>query len=74
MAGRGLGAEEVEAMVAAPKSKLVDLHNGTVSRDIFVSGSVYRQELDNIFPRSWLFVGHESQVPKPGDYFVSLHG
>ena len=61
-------------MVAAPKSKLVDLHNGTVSRDIFVSGSVYRQELDHIFPRSWLFVGHESQVPKPGDYFVSCMG
>ena len=61
-------------MAVAPKSKLVDVENGTISRDIFVSGSIYQQELENIFSRSWLFVGHESQVPKPGDYFVSCMG
>jgi len=47
---------------------LVDVERGIISREIFVSDEVYRQELERIFARSWLFVGHESQIPKPGDY------
>lgn len=31
---------------------------------------VYRRELDNLFFRSWLWAGHVSQVPNPGDYFL----
>lgn len=30
----------------------------------------YRRELANIFFRSWLYAGHVSQVPNPGDYFL----
>ncbi len=55
-------------------SKLVDLENGVISREIFVDQSVYEDEQEKIFARSCLFVGHESQVPKPGDYFVSCMG
>ncbi len=29
---------------------------------------MYQRELDSIFKRSWLFVGHESMIPKPGDF------
>ena len=47
------------------------MKNGLISREIFVSEDLYQQELEQIFARTWLFVGHESQVPKPGDYFVS---
>ena len=59
---------------AKPRHKLVDLEQGTVSREIFVSNAIYEEELEKIFARSWLFVGHETQVPKPGDYFVSGMG
>ena len=55
-------------------SKLVDLENGVISREIFVDQGVYEDEQEKIFARSWLFVGHESQVSKPGDYFVSCMG
>src|SRR5262249_991731 len=53
---------------------MIDVDRGIVSREIFVSEEIYRQELDRVFARSWLFLGHESQIPRPGDYFVSSRG
>ena len=53
---------------------LVDVDRGVVSREIFVSEEIYRQELEQVFARAWLFVGHESQIPRPGDFFVSSMG
>ncbi len=42
---------------------LVDHENGLVSREIFVSDEIYQQELEQIFARTWLFIGHTSQIP-----------
>jgi phenylpropionate dioxygenase-like ring-hydroxylating dioxygenase large terminal subunit len=53
---------------------LVDLERGTISREIFVSDEVYKKELETVFMRAWLFVGHESQIPNPGDFFSSRMG
>ena len=53
---------------------MIDLVGGTVDREIFTSPEVHRQELEKLFARTWLFVGHESQVPNPGDFFVSRMG
>ena len=47
---------------------------GQISREIFVNDEIYREELERVFARSWLFVGHESQIPNPGDFFVSSMG
>jgi phenylpropionate dioxygenase-like ring-hydroxylating dioxygenase large terminal subunit len=52
----------------------VDPVNGTMSREIFVSESAHRDELEHLFSRAWLFVGHESLIPKPGDFFQSRMG
>jgi Rieske 2Fe-2S family protein len=30
----------------------------------------YQRELETIFFKSWLYAGHVSQVPNPGDYFL----
>lgn len=53
---------------------LVDLEHGHISREIFVNRDLYEQEQERVFARSWLFVGLESQVPNPGDYFSSYMG
>ena len=53
---------------------LVDLKRGVVSRELFVNEEIYAQEQEHIFARCWLFVDHESQIPRPGDYFVSCMG
>ena len=54
--------------------RMIDPQRGTVSREIFVSPETYREELEKLFARAWLFVGHESLIPKPGDFFVSRMG
>lgn len=55
-------------------SKLVDLDTGVISREIFVDEGLYREELKKLFTRAWLFIGHESQIPNPGDFFTSRMG
>jgi ethylbenzene dioxygenase subunit alpha len=53
---------------------LVDLEQGWVSRRIFWDRDIYALELDRIFGRCWLFVGHESQLPKAGDFLTTSMG
>src|SRR6476661_410805 len=53
---------------------LVDLGAGQISREIFVNEDIYAEEQERVFARAWLHVGHESQIPNPGDYFVSGMG
>ncbi|MEA2642051.1 MAG: hypothetical protein QOF51_3445 [Chloroflexota bacterium] len=52
----------------------VDKEHGLVSPDIFLNQEIYDQELEQIFARTWLFVGHESQIPNPGDYVLGRMG
>ena len=53
---------------------LVDADQGIVSREIFVSQEIFDKELEQLFARCWHFIGHESQVPEPGDFFNSRIG
>src|SRR6266567_1063675 len=53
---------------------LVDIERGMISREVYTSEDIYRQELEQIFMRAWLFVGHESMVPNPGDFAASRMG
>lgn len=53
---------------------LVRPQEGRIGRRIFVDDEIFRAEIRQIFARAWLFVGHESLVPKPDDYFVSRMG
>ena len=38
--------------------RLVDSERGTISREIFWDQNIYDQEMEQVFARSWLFVGH----------------
>jgi p-cumate 2,3-dioxygenase alpha subunit len=41
-----------------------------VARRNFVDHEIYEAEKEKIFDRSWLYLGHSSELPKPGDYIT----
>lgn len=46
----------------------VDPQSGLIAPFIFADPAVHALELEQIFLRVWLFVGHESEIPRPGDW------
>src|SRR4051812_46548266 len=42
----------------------------TLPQGYFVSPELFEEELEKIFARHWVLVGHQSEVAKAGDYFV----
>jgi hypothetical protein len=45
-----------------------------VHRSIYVDPNIFELEMQRIFGKSWIYVGHESLVPKPGDYMATRMG
>lgn len=54
--------------------RFVREHEGCVDPRLFSDEEVYREEMERIFRRTWLYVGHESQIPQPGDYLLNYMG
>lgn len=39
-----------------------------VHASVYTDPAIFECELDRVFGRSWIFIGHESEVPQPGDF------
>lgn len=46
----------------------IERHRFRVHRSSMVSQQIFEEERKRIFNHSWLYVGHESEVSKPGDF------
>lgn len=51
---------------------LVEPHR--VHRDVYIDPRIFDLEMERIWGRAWIYVGHESQVPNPGDYYATTIG
>ncbi|MCB8840306.1 aromatic ring-hydroxylating dioxygenase subunit alpha [Aurantimonas sp. VKM B-3413] len=45
-----------------------------VHRDVYTSPEIFRLEMEHLFANTWVYVGHASQIPNPGDYLSSEIG
>ena len=55
-------------------TELADAERGSQNAAVYSSEAVYQRELERVFGRSWLCVGHESQIAAPGDYITAYMG
>ncbi|WP_406416325.1 Rieske 2Fe-2S domain-containing protein [Streptomyces sp. NBC_00873] len=49
---------------------LDDVRRGMTPAYIYNDREIFELEKERLFSRAWMFVGHESEVPEPGDYVV----
>ena len=45
-----------------------------VHRDVYIDEEVFRLEMERVFTRAWVYVGHDSQIPNPGDFYATTVG
>jgi len=45
-----------------------------VHRDVYVDQELFELEMEQVFGNTWVYVGHESQVPRVGDYYATTIG
>ena len=48
--------------------------DGRVHRDVYEDPAIFALEMERIFARTWVFVGHESQVPEAGSFICTRIG
>lgn len=66
----GFDAHATEQKVRA----IYDREAGTIGAAAFVDPDIYRLEMDRIFRRTWLFLAHETQIARPGDFLSTYMG
>jgi phenylpropionate dioxygenase-like ring-hydroxylating dioxygenase large terminal subunit len=54
--------------------QLIDLEKREVAMRVYSDPEIYQLELERIFNKSWLRLGHVNEVPNRGDYMLSSMG
>ncbi len=42
----------------------------SLAREFYTDPDIYERDIERIFLRSWLYAGHQSEIPDPGDWFL----
>ncbi len=51
-----------------------DLEQGLLPIQVFNNRELYDLELRRVFAKSWVYIGHETEIPAPGDYALRYIG
>ncbi|MBK17906.1 MAG: aromatic-ring-hydroxylating dioxygenase subunit alpha [Rhodospirillaceae bacterium] len=50
------------------------VHADRVHRSVYTDPAIFDLEMDRIFGRAWVYIGHDSEVPEFGDYVTRTMG
>src|SRR3954469_11533625 len=71
---RSSGVTSIDNVQPTVKEWQEDLQDGTLAFQSLDDAEIYEAELKHIFARSWLALGHESEIPNSGDFMVRTMG
>jgi phenylpropionate dioxygenase-like ring-hydroxylating dioxygenase large terminal subunit len=58
--------------VSDPRIAPERLFNGTqLDKRVYTDPAIFDLEMERLFGRTWILLGHECQVPEPGSYFLA---
>ena len=46
------------------------VRDDAVHRDVYIDPGIFQLEMERLWARTWIYVGHTSQVPAPGDFIT----
>ena len=50
------------------------VQNERVHRSLYTDPHIFTDELEKIFYHGWVFIGHDSEIPQPGDFITRQVG
>jgi phenylpropionate dioxygenase-like ring-hydroxylating dioxygenase large terminal subunit len=62
------------AVMAASEQLALLVQPDRVHRSVYADPALFDLEMERLFGRAWLILGHDSQVKAPGDYFTTRMG
>lgn len=54
-----------------PEAVAALVQDDEIHKDLYINKEVFDLEMTHLFANTWVYVGHESQVPEAGDYYTT---
>jgi benzoate/toluate 1,2-dioxygenase alpha subunit len=65
----GLSPQDIAACIVDKPGETFKVH-----RSVYTDEALFDLEIKHIWEATWIYIGHESQIPKPNDYLTTVIG